>query len=243
MTEPIIMRKFLALLLVVWSTAACDELSSLVSTVPAGGPPTSSEIASGLKEALIIGAQNSVVETSAQNGFYGNPLIRIPFPPEAAKVAEKARQFGFDKQVDQFVETMNHGAEQAAAKATPIFVDAVKSMTFNDVYEIWRGEEDAATQYLKENTMAELKTEFRPVIREALEQVEVTKYWSPLIDTYNQIPFVTKMNPDLESYVLQETLEGLFFTLAQEEAKIREDPAARVTDLLKRVFGYQDPGQ
>jgi hypothetical protein len=155
-------------------------------------------------------------------------------------VAEKARQFGFDKQVDQFVETMNHGAEQAAAKATPIFVKAVKSMTFNDVYEIWRGEEDAATQYLKETTMGELKAEFRPVIREALEQVEVTKYWSPLIDTYNQIPFVTKMNPDLESYVLEETLEGLFYTLAQEEARIREDPAARVTDLLRRVFGYHE---
>lgn len=232
------MKRILPLLLVIAITSSCDELAGLVSTTPASGPPTSSEIAAGLKEALIIGAQNSVMQTSAENGFYGNPLIKIPFPPEAAKVAEKAREFGFDKQVDQFVETMNHGAEQAAAKATPIFVDAIKAMTFQDVYGIWKGEDDAATQYLRENTLDELKSEFRPVIKDALEQVEVTKYWNPLINTYNQIPFVTKLNPDLEEYVLDETLNGLFTTLAKEEAEIREDPAARVTDLLKRVFGY-----
>jgi hypothetical protein len=233
------MKRTLSFLLIVFFASGCDELAGLVSTTPASGPPTSSEIAAGLKEALIIGAQNSVMQTSAENGFYGNPLIKIPFPPEAAKVAEKARDFGFDKQVDQFVETMNHGAEQAAAKATPIFVDAIKGMTFQDVYGIWHGEDDAATQYLRENTMSQLKTEFRPVIKDALNQVEVTKYWNPLINTYNQIPFVTKLNPDLDEYVLEETLNGLFTTLAKEEAQIREDPAARVTDLLRRVFGYQ----
>ena len=232
------MKRSFLILLVLFLGTSCDELAGLVSTTPTSGPPTSSEIAAGLKEALIIGAQNSVSQTSVKNGFYGNPLIKIPFPPEAAKVAEKAREFGFEKQVDQFVETMNHGAEQAAAKATPIFVDAIKTMTFQDVYDIWQGEDDAATQYLKANTMTELKSEFRPVIKDALEQVEVTKYWNPLINTYNQIPFVTKLNPDLDEYVLDKTLDGLFITLAAEEAKIREDPAARITDLLKRVFGY-----
>ena len=231
------MKRSLLIMLLLFLSSACDELSGLISTTPSG-PPTSSEIAAGLKEALIIGAQNSVLQTSVEDGFFGNPLIKIPFPPEAAKVAEKAREFGFDKQVDQFVETMNHGAEQAAARATPIFTDAIKGMTFQDVYEIWKGEDDAATEYLRENTLTELKTEFRPVIKDALEQVEVTKYWNPLINTYNQIPFVTKLNPDLDEYVLQETLNGLFTTLAQEEKKIREDPTARVTDLLVRVFGY-----
>lgn len=234
------MKKTILLALAVLLSTSCDELSYLVSTPStSSGPPTSSEIGAGLKEALIIGAQNSVSQTSVENGFYGNSLIKIPFPPEAKKVADKAREFGFDKQVDQFVETMNHGAEKAAAKATPIFVDAIKGMSFQDVYQIWQGGDDAATQYLRDNTMTQLKGEFKPVIHDALEQVEITRYWNPLINTYNQIPFVSKLNPDLEDYVLEETLNGLFTTLALEEAAIREDPAARVTDLLKRVFGYQ----
>lgn len=233
------MKKCLLFAAILLVSTACDELAGLVSSTPTSGPPTRSEIASGLKEALIVGVQNSVMQTSVEDGFYGNPLIRIPFPPQAAKVAEKAREFGFDKQVDEFIETMNHGAEQAAARATPIFVDAVKGMTFQDVYQIWQGEDDAATQYLRENTMDALKAEFKPVIHDALEQVEITRYWNPLINTYNQIPFITKLNPDLEDYVMEETLNGLFITLAKEEASIREDPAARVTDLLKRVFGYQ----
>ncbi len=232
------MRNLLILVFVILISSSCDELSGLIST-PAAGPPTQSEIAAGLKEALIIGAQNSVLKTAVENGFYGNSLIKIPFPPEADKVAEKAREFGFDRQVDQFVETMNHGAEKAAAKAAPIFTDAIKGMSFNDVYQIWQGEDDAATEYLRENTLNELQNEFRPVIKGALEEVEITKYWNPLINTYNQIPFTAKLNPNLEDYVLEETLNGLFLVLAQEEARIREDPAARVTDLLQRVFGYQ----
>ena len=233
------MKRHLLLICVILLSSACDELSGLVSTTGSQGPPTGSEISAGIKEALIIGAQNSVNFTSVEDGFYKNPEIRIPFPPEAIKVADKAREFGFGSQVDEFVETMNHGAEKASAKAAPIFTDAIKSMTISDVYEIWKGPENAATEYLRERTMEDLKLEFKPVIHDALEAVNITSYWNPLINTYNQIPFVTKLNPDLEDYVLTQTLDGLFLTLAKEEKKIRDDPAARVTDLLERVFGYE----
>lgn len=141
--------------------------------------------------------------------------------------------------VDQFVETLNHGAEKAAAKATPIFTTAITSMTLTDVYDIWKGEDDAATQYLRRTTSDQLKAAFRPEIKAALEQVEVTKHWNPIASTYNKIPFVTKVNPNLEDYVLEQTLEGLFKLTAMEEAKIRQDPAARVSSILKRVFGWE----
>ncbi|HCQ17292.1 MAG TPA: DUF4197 domain-containing protein, partial [Cryomorphaceae bacterium] len=172
---------------------------------------------------------------------YGNSLIRIPFPPEAAKVEQTVRDLGLDKQVDQFVETLNHGAEEAAEKATPIFVDAIRQMTLQDVYDIWQGEKDAATRYLQQNTQARLISEFRPVIKQALDEVEITRYWNPIITTYNKLPLTNKLNPNLDEYVLDRTLSGLFTVLAQEEEKIREDPAARVTALLKKVFGYQGP--
>lgn len=230
------MKKALSLFLLCTIICSCDELSGLISTPTGNAPLTSSEINAGIKEALIIGTKNAVSETSINGGFYNNPLIKIPFPPEAQKVAETARNFGLDKQVDQFVETMNHGAEQAASLAAPVFVNAVKQMSIADVYGIWRGESDAATKYLEKTTRDELATAFRPVIVEALEKVDLTKYWNPLINSYNQIPFMEKLNPNLEDYVLDKTLNGLFISLASEEARIRQDPQARVTDLLQRVF-------
>lgn len=220
---------------------SCDQLLQIAESAGSTttlGEPTQSEITEGLREALKVGARNTVALTSQNNGFYNNPLIKIPFPPEAAKAEKTARDLGLGSQVDQFVETMNHGAEKASAKATPIFVNAITSMTLTDVYNIWKGEEDAATQYLIRTTRAQLATEFRPIIKTSLNQVEVTKYWNPIISNYNKVPFVKKLNPDLDEYVLNESLDGLFLMIAKEEAKIRQDPAARVTDILKRVFGY-----
>lgn len=226
------------------SMVSCDQLQQIANEAAkqAGqsGPPTQSEIASGIKEALIVGAQNSVLDASKTNGFYSNSLIKIPFPPEAAKVEKTVRDLGLGSQVDKFVETLNHGAEQASKKAAPIFVSAIKQMTLRDVYDIWKGDNDAATQFLRRTTETKLKSEFRPVITTALDKVELTKYWNPVVNTYNQIPLVTKVNPDLDEYVLQESLDGLFLLIAQEEAKIRQDPAARVTDILQRVFGYNN---
>lgn len=232
------MRVYFAICAVMVLTS-CDQLNAVLETAgTTATPPTESEIANGIKEALIVGARNSIAQTSQNNGFLNNSLIKIPFPPEAKKVEETARNLGLGSQVDQFVETMNHGAEQASAKATTIFIGAIQKMTLQDVYNIWRGDNDAATQYLKKTTLNQLSSEFRPVINTALDKVELTKYWSPLADNYNKIPFVQKVNPNLDEYVLQETLDGLFLVIAQEEVKIRQDPAARVSDILKRVFGY-----
>lgn len=237
------MKRILVLLFCFVGLLGCDQLQQIAEQAQQQGtlgPPTQSEIASGIREALVVGATNSVLQTSRTNGFFNNALIKIPFPPEAQKVEDIARQVGLNNQVDQFVETLNHGAEQAAAKAKPIFVNAIRQMTLTDVYDIWRGDDDAATQYLIKTTRPMLEAEFRPVIKSALDNVEVTKYWNPLISNYNKIPLVTPLNPDLDEYVLNEALEGLFLVIAQEEAKIRENPAARVTDILKRVFGYLD---
>lgn len=217
---------------------SCDQLTPLLETASSSLPPTESEISQGIREALIVGAKNTVAQTSKTNGFLNNSLIKIPFPPEAAKVEQTARDLGLDKQVDHFIETMNHGAEKASAKATDIFVSAITQMTLQDVYDIWKGDNDAATQFLKRTTEGKLKTEFRPIIKQSLDQVEVTKYWNPLVDNYNKIPFVTKVNPNLDEYVLDETMDGLFLVIAQEEAKIRENPQARVSEILQRVFGY-----
>jgi len=202
-------------------------------------PPTESEISAGLKEALRVGITNAVSATSTNNGFLNNSLIKIPFPPQAERAATTLRDLGMGDIVDRFVETLNHSAEQAAAKATPIFVNAISQMSFNDVYNVYRGENDAATEYLKSTTSNQLKTAFRPVIKDAINKVELTKYWDPIASNYNRIPFVQKVNPDLEDYVLDQTLEGLFIVVAQEEAKIRLDPAARVSSILQKVFGYK----
>ncbi len=217
---------------------SCDQLNTLAQNAGTALPPSESEISNGIREALIVGAKNAINETSKKNGFLNNSLIKIPFPAEAQKVEKAARDLGLDAQVDQFIETMNHGAEQASAKATDIFISSIKQMTLQDVYDIWRGDNDAATQYLIRTTSDRLRSEFRPIIKQSLDKVQVTKYWSPLVDNYNKIPFVTKVNPDLDEYVLEETLEGLFVVIAQEEAAIRENPQARVSEILQRVFGY-----
>lgn len=220
---------------------SCDQLGAVLESAGTStGPPTKAEIAEGIREALIVGARNTVAQTSQTNGFLNNPLIRIPFPPEAQKVEETARNLGLNRQVDQFIETMNHGAEEATKRATPIFVNAIRQMTLRDVYDIWRGPNDAATQYLERTTKEQLKNEFRPVIQSALDKVELTRYWTPLADNYNRLPLVQKVNPDLNEYVLNETLKGLFVVIAQEETRIRENPEARVSEILRKVFGYLD---
>ncbi len=223
---------------------ACTELEQVVndtinSTSSTSKPLTNEEVIKGLKEALTIGTQNATKIVSQLDGFNKNPKIRIPFPPEAEKVKQKVIDLGMQEQVDKFELTLNRAAEEAAKEAAPIFIEAVKGMSIADGFAILKGNDNAATEYLREKTSAQLKQKFKPVIKNAIEKVEVTKYWNPIITTYNKIPFVEKMNPDLEEYVTQKAMDGLFLMLAEEEAKIRKDPMARVTDLLKRVFGYQ----
>lgn len=204
---------------------------------PASNPLTNEEVISGLRDALTVGTNNSSAFASKLDGYYKNPALFIPFPPEAQKVKDWASKMGMNKQVDEFVMTLNRSAEEAAKDAAPIFVNAIKGMSIGDGFAILKGADNAATQYLKDKTTAELRLKFTPVVQNAINKVQVTKYWNPIITNYNKVPFVEKQNPDLTAYVTDRAMEGLFKLIADEELKIRKDPAARVTDILKRVFG------
>ena len=206
-------------------------------TLNQGKAPSNQEIIDGLKQALSIGSQNAGGNASKVDGYFKNPIIKIPFPPEAQKMESKLRSLGMNKEVDEFIMTLNRAAEEAAKQSAPIFVDAVKQMTITDGVSILKGNDSAATHYLRTKTSTPLHDKFKPVINAAIQKVDVTKYWNPLITTYNKIPFVDRMNPDLEEYITGRALNGLFILVGQEETKIRKDPAARVTDLLKKVFG------
>ncbi|MCZ4409801.1 DUF4197 domain-containing protein [Cryomorphaceae bacterium 1068] len=203
---------------------------------------SSSEVAAGLKEALVVGTNNAVDFAGKENQFLSTPRIRIPFPEEAEKVKETAEKLGLGSQVDKFEENLNHAAEKAVSHAAPIFIDAITSMTINDAFAILKGEDDAATTYLRRSTETSLRTAFEPEVNKAINEVELTKYWQPLVSTYNTASAFTggeKVNPDLEAYVTDKAMDGLFLLISEEEEKIREDPAARVTELLEKVFGSQ----
>ncbi|NCP46357.1 MAG: hypothetical protein COW67_01055 [Flavobacteriales bacterium CG18_big_fil_WC_8_21_14_2_50_32_9] len=234
------MKKIIALTLVSFTAFGCAEMTSVLNEVnnSTSTPSlTNSEVISGLKEALTIGTNNSTALTSRLDGFYKNPEIFIPFPAEAIKVKEKVEAIGMKKQVDEFVLTLNRAAETASKEAAPIFVDAIKNMSIADGFAILKGNNNAATQYLREKTSASLKIKFNPIVKNAISTVEVTKYWNPIISAYNKIPFTEKQNPDLEDYVTTKAMDGLFLMIQKEEANIRLNPAARVTDILKKVFG------
>jgi len=214
------------------------SLNQLQKNKNNGGGLSQSDIAAGLKQALQVGAKNATNKVSAVNGFFGNALIKILMPPEAKKVENTLREIGLGDQVDKAILSMNRAAEDASSKALQIFIDAITSMTIQDGMTILRGQNDAATQYLKSKTTAKLTAAFRPVIQESLDKVNATKYWAIVFNTYNELPTTfTKVNPDLPAYVTERALNGVFVYIADEEAKIRLNPAARVTDLLKKVFG------
>jgi hypothetical protein len=201
------------------------------------GSFTESEAADGIKEALIKGTSESVNVVSLIDGYFGNPEIKIPFPPEAAQIESRLRAVGLGNEVDKAILSINRAAEDAAKEAKPIFVAAIKGMTIKDAINIVKGSDNAATQYLSKTTTPELKLKFQPVIKASLDKVNATKYWSDLITAYNKIPLVQKMNPDLVSYATDRAIQGLFVMIAREELKIRKDPVARTTELLKKVFG------
>jgi Protein of unknown function (DUF4197) len=202
-----------------------------------GGSVTQQEAAMGLKEALTQGISKGADQASKQDGFYLNSLIRIPFPPDAQRVATTLRNIGLGSEVDKFELALNRGAEQAAIKAKPIFISAIKSLTFSDVWNILTGQKDAATQYLKRTTTTQLVSAFSPIMQQALDQTQATKYYTGLVSRYNKIPLVRPVNPNLNEYATGKAVDGLFTLIAQEEANIRENPIARTTDLLKKVFG------
>lgn len=195
------------------------------------------EVDLGLKEALKVSTQLAVGKASKLNGFYKNPLIFIPFPPQAREMKKALESLGMRPQIERLTRTLNRAAEVATKKAGPIFLNAIKGLTIQDGYRILTGPNNAATQYLQRKTSRQLQRAFQPEVRKALNQVEVTRYWKPLVTRYNQIPFVNQVNPNLDAYVTDRAVSGLFKLMAQEEARIRKNPAARVNTVLQRVFG------
>jgi len=199
----------------------------------------SDEVAKGLIEALKVGATNSADKASKTDGFYKNADIFIPFPQDAIKVKNALEKVGVKKPVKEFELSMNRAAEEASKKALPILLDAIKGITFSDAMSILKGSNDAATTYLKGKTKANLQVVFKPIVKEAIAKVKVTKYWENVATAYNKVNVLSKgkkVDPDLESYITNKAIDGLFVLIAKEEVQIRENPAARVTDLLKKIF-------
>ena len=191
----------------------------------------------GLKEALDVGTQNAVRNVSKENGYLDNLNIKIPIPEKLEDVEKLLRKIGMDDRVDEFVLSMNRAAEKAAPQAVDIFVGAIRDMTVVDAYGIVKGDKTAATSYFQGKTTDKLYGLFRPVVTDSMAQVGVVRSYKRMMDKYNSIPFVKRIDVDLEDYVTDEALGGLFFMVGEEEKKIRKDPAARVTKLLQEVFG------
>lgn len=196
-----------------------------------------STIASGLKDALAVGTKNAVGHVSKLNGYFGNEAIKILLPDKIQKIAELAGKLGFQKQVDDFILTMNRAAEKAAPKAAVHFADAIRGMSIEDARQILSGGDTAATEYFKTKTTSKLYSEFKPSVAESMNQVGVSRAYNTMMDAIPPLPFSKPESVDLDRYVTTKALDGLFYTVGQEEKKIRTNPVARTTDLLKKVFG------
>jgi hypothetical protein len=225
--------------------SSCDvqsqaQIGNILKQASAGTTPTNLEIASGIKQALEIGTSNGADKLSAKDGFLGNMAVKILFPPEAKKVESTLRSIGLGSVADNVVTSLNRAAEDAAKEAKPIFLAAVKQMTITDATNILLGNKNAATEYFKRVTTAQLMSKFSPVIQNSLTKVGATKYWNEAANRYNKIPLVKPVTADLSSYVTQKAIDGMFVQVAQEELQIRENINARSTTLLQKVFGYAD---
>lgn len=198
------------------------------------------EVANGLKEALVKGISVGSESASKEDGFFRNELIRIALPEEFRKIEGTMRKLGLGGEVDKVLLAINRGAENAAKEAKPIFINAIKQLTIQDALSILKGEQDAATQFLRRTTNDQLTTLFQPRIQESLNQVGATRYYTDLVKAYNAIPSTKDLNPDLNAYVTEKALDGLFKLIAEEEKSIRENPLERTTVLMRRVFAAQD---
>ncbi len=220
------------------SVLSCSNMSGdlLKGISGKSGALDTDTIIAGLKEALEVSTDNSVASASKLNGYFKNKAIKILLPEKLQKTADTLRKFGFDKQVDEFVESMNRAAEKAAPEAKSIFIDAVKGMTFADAKKILKGGDTAATDFFRKKTSKRLYDSFKPNVEESMKGVGVTNYYYNMTDKLKSLPLVNIDTPDLGDYVTDKSLDGLFYLVAKEEKKIRKNPAARVTELLKKVF-------
>ncbi len=223
--------------------SSCDTLNQagqILSQTNLGNP-SATEISMGLKQALELGTSAGSERLALTDGFFANAAIKILFPEEALKVERTLRSVGLNKLADDVILSVNRAAEAAAIEAKPIFISAIKGMTFSDASSILlSGQQDAATLYFKRVTTDQLQQKFKPIIQNNLNKVGATRYWSDAITAYNNIPLVGKVNPDLSSYVTEKAIAGIFFEIAQEELKIRSKLSARTSPLLQKVFAYAD---
>jgi hypothetical protein len=219
--------------------SSCAELQTIAENYPQTGV-SNTEIASGLRQALDMGIEKQVTKLTEENGFYSNELVRITLPPELQKVDKTLRDVGLDALADEGLKVLNRAAEEAVKEATPIFVNAVQEITFNDARNILLGQENAATLYLTGKTKEPLYSKFNPVVTNSLEKVGATQVWSNIINRYNSLPLTSNVNTDLADYVTNQALEGVYTMIAIEEKEIREKVSARTTNLLQRVFALQD---
>jgi hypothetical protein len=236
----LIMKKVLLLLLTVFTLQSCAELQSIASQFPQNGVLSQADIGNGLRQALDKGVTQEVSKLSTTDGFFRNEAVKILLPQELQDVDSGLRKIGLGSVADEGLKLLNRAAEEATKEALPIFVDAVKDITFADAKNILLGDQRAATSYLESKTQKELYDKFSPVIDNNLGKVGATKLWSDAISRYNQIPLLNDVNPDLRDYVTQKALEGVFKMIAKEEVQIRTQVNERTTDLLKRVFALQD---
>ncbi|MEL1245076.1 DUF4197 domain-containing protein [Flavobacterium sp. DGU11] len=221
--------------------SGCAELQQVASQLPQQlGTLSNADIAAGLREALDKGIDKQVSKLTKTDGYYKNQLVKILLPAELQKVDKTLRDIGLGSLADEGLKMMNRAAEDAVKEATPIFVSAVKNITFNDAKNILLGNNEAATTYLKGQTTSQLYTKFNPVIKSSFSKVGADKVWSNIITQYNKVPLVQKVNPDLTDYVTTKALEGVYKMISVEEKEIRTNINARTSDLLKRVFAQQD---
>ncbi|HIB48975.1 MAG TPA: DUF4197 domain-containing protein [Flavobacteriaceae bacterium] len=219
---------------------SCAELQQVVNTLPQSGGMDPTMIANGLRQALDFGIDKQVTKLTRKDGFYKNNLVKIVLPQELQKVDKTLRDIGLSSLADEGLKILNRAAEDAVKEATPIFVDAVKGITFNDAKNILLGPDNAATNYLEGRTNSALYSKFNPVIKNSFQKVGADRIWENIITKYNAVPFVNQVNPDLTDYVTNEALDGVYTMIAVEEKKIRTNVASRTTTLLKQVFSLQD---
>jgi len=230
-------RKILAFI-IVFNVTACAELQSVIGELP--GAISNEDIASGLRQSLDFGIEKQVSKLTQKDGFYKNELVKILLPEELRKVDKALRDIGLSSLADDGLKALNRAAEDAVKEATPIFVNAVKGITFSDVKTILTGNDNAATQYLTGKTQTALYSKFQPVIQSSFSKVGADQIWTNLINRYNSIPFTNNVNPDLTDYITNEALKGVYTMIAVEEKEIRTKISSRTTDLLRKVFALQD---
>jgi enolase len=234
------MIKRIFAILIVLNLTACAELQNVINELPQTSGLSNEDMAAGLRQALDFGIDKQVTKLTQKDGFYKNELVKILLPEELQKVDDALRKIGLSSLADEGIKALNRAAEDAVKEATPIFVNAVKDITFNDAKNILLGEDNAATEYLTSETQIQLYNKFKPVISNSFGKVGADQIWNNLITKYNNLPLTDNVNPDLTDYVTTEALKGVYTMIAVEEKDIRTKVSSRTTDLLKKVFALQD---